>query len=347
MAFSKKQKGYLITLVIINVILLVFHFIPVSDDSTQPVQRGSILEGGGIEQTARRQETVIPEKEEKPQRTISKVDDKISIEYEPIQVLTEEERTAMLDSWRININEASVEELVALPRVGPAFAQRIVDYREENGPFVTEADVLKVSGVGPAVMKGIRDLIHYGEIDPQLLRERQAETRTGKININLATAEELTEIKGVGPATAKRIIQYREENQRFRTVDDLLNVSGIGPATLKRMRDQVTVTEAGLTKEAVRRQETVTQPKSTSTKRRTSPSRTRSTGAIGPDGKININKASADELTQLRGIGPASAKRIIEHRNSIRSFRSIEQIKDVSGIGDATFERIKDKISIR
>jgi len=59
----------------------------------------------------------------------------------------------------ISINTASAAELTALPRVGPALAQRIVDYRNSHGPFRAIADVMQVSGIGPAIFQQIKDLI--------------------------------------------------------------------------------------------------------------------------------------------------------------------------------------------
>ena len=59
----------------------------------------------------------------------------------------------------ININTASVEELDELPGIGPTIAQRIIDYRDANGPFQTIEDLLNVSGVGPSTFEQIKDLI--------------------------------------------------------------------------------------------------------------------------------------------------------------------------------------------
>ena len=62
--------------------------------------------------------------------------------------------------------------------------------------------------------------------------------------------------------------------------------------------------------------------------------------------KININKASISELTLLPNIGESKAQAIIDYRNSVGIFNSIEDIKNVSGIGDNLFDKIKDLITV-
>ena len=65
------------------------------------------------------------------------------------------------------------------------------------------------------------------------------------------------------------------------------------------------------------------------------------------DGKVNINTANETELTTLPGIGPATAQKIIDYRTTSGPFKSIEEIKNVSGIGDKKFEQLKDKIKVK
>lgn len=64
------------------------------------------------------------------------------------------------------------------------------------------------------------------------------------------------------------------------------------------------------------------------------------------DGKVSINTAGLDELMKLSGIGESKANAIISYRQENGSFKTIEEIKNVSGIGDAVFEKIKDDITI-
>lgn len=64
------------------------------------------------------------------------------------------------------------------------------------------------------------------------------------------------------------------------------------------------------------------------------------------NGKVNINTADADTLTLLPGIGPATAKNIIDYREKYGLFRKIEDIKNVSGIGDKTYADIRKFIEV-
>ena len=67
---------------------------------------------------------------------------------------------------------------------------------------------------------------------------------------------------------------------------------------------------------------------------------------VSASGKVNINSADSEQLQTLNGVGPATAQKIIDYRQSNGSFTSIEDIKNVSGIGDKTFEKLKDDITI-
>jgi competence protein ComEA len=59
----------------------------------------------------------------------------------------------------VNLNTADVAALDTLPRIGPAIAQRIIDWREKNGAFTSVDDLLAVPGIGEKMLAGLRELV--------------------------------------------------------------------------------------------------------------------------------------------------------------------------------------------
>jgi len=64
------------------------------------------------------------------------------------------------------------------------------------------------------------------------------------------------------------------------------------------------------------------------------------------NGKISLNRATLDQLDSLTGIGPVKAQAIIDYRNSQGGFKSVEELMNVKGIGQATFDKIKSDLTI-
>lgn len=61
--------------------------------------------------------------------------------------------------WRVNINTGTLEELDLIPGVGPVIAQRIIDYRTENGPFTDVSELTNVKGIGDTTLEKMLDYI--------------------------------------------------------------------------------------------------------------------------------------------------------------------------------------------
>jgi competence protein ComEA len=74
---------------------------------------------------------------------------------------------------------------------------------------------------------------------PVALEAAKASRISEPVNLNQAGLEELTQLKGIGPKTAQRILDYRKEHGAFKSVEDLVNVKGIGGKKLGKIRDQV------------------------------------------------------------------------------------------------------------
>lgn len=69
----------------------------------------------------------------------------------------------------------------------------------------------------------------------------QSISNSDLVNINTADAEKLATLKGIGPALAQRIIDYREQNGAFKTIDEIKNVRGIGDKKFAAFKDKITV----------------------------------------------------------------------------------------------------------
>ncbi len=79
--------------------------------------------------------------------------------YVPPRVYKDTVRTTGGNNTLINVNMASLSELEGIPGIGPVLARRIVEYREQNGPFTTYEDLLKVQGIGEKTLEKIKPFI--------------------------------------------------------------------------------------------------------------------------------------------------------------------------------------------
>ncbi len=151
----------------------------------------------------------------------------------------------------IDVNAATAEELDLVPGIGPALAGRIIDYRTAHGRFESVAALEAVRGIGPQSLANMAPFLIAGSGRPVPLAAPVAPAASvasvapaaarPQINLNTATAEELTALDGIGPALAQRIVEYREAYGLFRTVEDVTNVRGIGPVKLEALAGQATV----------------------------------------------------------------------------------------------------------
>ena len=147
-------------------------------------------------------------------------------------------RIVQPSSSLVNINTASSAELESLPGVGKVTAQRIIDYRNTHGNFDSPEDLVNVRGIGKSKLAHILPHITAMNTGSKVV---QSQSSAAKIDINRATAKQLEQLPGVGPVTAKRIVDYRNTNGKFDKLQDLVNVRGISWAKLDVMRDMITV----------------------------------------------------------------------------------------------------------
>ena len=160
------------------------------------------------------------------------------------------------------------------------------------------------------------------------------------IDPNVAEAEELDRLPGVGPSRALRIVREREENGPFVSVEDLTRVSGIGPGSVERLRPFLRVegTRAGIV--AAGRGGGVAGGNGP-------PAAGRGAVPATPGPLVDLNRATAEELRALPGIGPVTARRIVDFRTEHGRFGRPEDLMQVKGVGKKTFERIATLVKVR
>ena len=141
----------------------------------------------------------------------------------------------------VDVNSANLQELQRISGVGPAIAQRIIDYRNTHGAFTSIEDLQKVRGIGTKTMERIRPQVTVQGSITYSQKSQPSSGNTNLIDINHASQSELQRISGVGPAIAKRIIEYRNSHGSFSRVEDLLHVRGIGASKLDQIRSQVVI----------------------------------------------------------------------------------------------------------
>jgi competence protein ComEA len=138
---------------------------------------------------------------------------------------------------KVDIRSASAQELMAIPGIGQKRADDIIEYRRQD-PFENVIDLIRVSGIGAGIYRrSYPYLVVFGDsllpesstADKTILKPNQEDV----INLNTAELEQLCTLKGIGPAKAKAILEYRDLHGRFEDISDFLKVNGIGAKTIE------------------------------------------------------------------------------------------------------------------
>jgi competence ComEA-like helix-hairpin-helix protein len=168
---------------------------------------------------------------------------------------------------------------------------------------------------------------------------------TALVDLNKASEQEITPLKGVGPATAKKIIAPRPYN----SVDELIK-AGLSAKKIEAIKPFVTVGAASAAPLPSVPVKKPAPPTTLSTKKAQVPAAAATAqkapsakAKLAPGQVVNINTASAEELQALPGIGPAKAQSIIAGR----PYSTKEDIMKVKGIKQGIFNNIKDSITVR
>ncbi len=162
------------------------------------------------------------------------------------------------------------------------------------------------------------------------------------VDPNSASVEELTGLPGLGPLKAKAIVADREANGPFESVESLDRVKGIGPALLEKLRPHLAVASARSARPAASSQRPADEgtrddgrkPAKRAAAGPTKPPLKLPAGLEKepPDGKLNLNFATEEELQQLDGVTAANARLIVASRRQNGPFRQLGDLARVPGL---------------
>lgn len=166
------------------------------------------------------------------------------------------ERTAdSLAHHQIELNKADRTELMQLPGVGPARADKILAYRAAIGGFQRVEELRSVDGIGDITLDRLKPYVKvetpFDSDEPVRLIRKQPEPAKptsstkkpaleGTLDLNRASVADLEKLPGIGPTLAQRIADERDRKP-FEKVDDLRRVSGIGVKRLDAIRPFVMI----------------------------------------------------------------------------------------------------------
>lgn len=240
-------------------------------------------------------------------------------------VAAAETHSTTVDLFEFDPNTADKEDFIALG-LSPKLAQTIINYRSKGGKFYRPEDLRKIYTLRP---EDYERLAPYIRIAGGKYPEKYAETRPRRelfaFDPNTATEAELRRL-GLPEKVALNIIKYRSKGGAFRKPEDFKKIYGLGEKDYEALAPYIRFAEIAKIPNAT----IVTPTKSPDFPLRGSQSLL-----------IDINHSNIEDWQKLHGIGAAFAKRIINFREKLGGFSSVEQIAETYGLPDSTFQQIK------
>ena len=197
---------------------------------------------------------------------------------------------------------------------------KVFAFRKGGNYFQSKEQFKRVSGISDSLYQVLEPYINIKSYYKGK-RYKQTVFPSKKIDINRATPSQLVLINGIGEVLSKRIVKYRNAIGGFSQKSQLNKVYGLEPEVITRVWNHFYIGERNSIERA-NEEKPVTEIK-------------------------DINKASADELKKVYGVGDKLSKRIVKYRESIGGFAVKEQLNDVFGLEPEVIQRIWKQFDIK
>lgn len=158
----------------------------------------------------------------------------------------EEEKMFSGNQEKIEMIFVHIEGAVNFPGIKEVLkGTRLFEAIEIAGGITPDADTSKINLA--SILKDEQKIyipFQISEDDSKQILNHEYETSKNEnkiINLNYATEEDLQQLEGIGPAMAKKIVDYRDSNGYFNSIEELQNVSGIGEAKFNKIKEFITI----------------------------------------------------------------------------------------------------------
>ena len=247
-----------------------------------------------------------------------------------------EERPTLPASAALDPNTATFEEIISFGISGSA-ARNLISYREKIGPFRKKEDLQKLYRLSAAEFSLIEPFLRIGppgDANPEESVVSPVKPELFPFDPNTASAAAFSKL-GLPERTVGALVNYRQKGGRFRKIDDLKKIYTLSEDHFNRIAPFVRIDTTGST-DFQRSERTEAEAKPAHY----------AAADNRPLPVIDINLASAEEWTQLRGIGKVYAGRIVNFREKLGGFCRIDQVAETFGLPDSTFLGIRPQLQL-
>lgn len=241
-----------------------------------------------------------------------------------------EEKTN-IDLVEFNPNTATKEKLEALG-LSPKIAQTILNYRSKGGFFRQTNDLKKIYGLTDADFARISPYVVFENEQKIAAKSRQETPQYAPqiaLNLHFFDPNIAPENELLGMGLSQNIVtvlsNFRHKGGFFKKKEDFQKIYGVTPELYRIVEPYLQINDYQL---------------KTNSNKNAIITNTYSIKPLNPPKLIDLNDATEADLLELRGIGRTFAARIVEYRTRLGGFVRAEQLKEISGIADSTYQQI-------
>jgi competence ComEA-like helix-hairpin-helix protein len=234
------------------------------------------------------------------------------------------ETTSKGKLFAFNPNTISTEELDSLSIPGN-IKSNIIKYRQKGGRFANLESVRKLYGMNDSLYSLLEGFIIFdnqlvGKVVKDIVKQDVNPVILSFFDPNSVTLDE-AKVLGFNKFQTENILKYRERGGHFKTKNDLSKIYGIDSVFFLKIEPWIIIAESEVAKTDNSKKEY-------------------------KEELLELNEADSSSLEKLKGIGSVMAMRITRYRDMLGGFYSVNQLKEVYGFTNETFDLIKNKITI-